>query len=120
MSRPDIYKDGIKTQFSSTNQPDPEKKRVPKLKAQLKRDLAKNYNEISSKIIEKCKNGDIRHIEFLRDWLYGKVPDKNINVNKNSLDEALKNMSNEDLEKYINELENNISKSKESEEDKGS
>jgi len=74
--REDIWKDGIKTQFSKDNQPAPEKKRVPKLKAQLKRDLAKNYKEISKKIIDRSKDGSIKHIEFVRDWLYGKVTDK--------------------------------------------
>jgi len=71
MSRPDIYKDG--KQFSKDYQPPNENKRVPKLKAQLKRDLAKDYDVISKKIIEKCKDGNIKHIEFVRDWLYGKV-----------------------------------------------
>lgn len=72
--RKDIYKDG--KQFSKDYQPPNESKRKPKWKTRLKEMLSENYDEISKAIIEKCKEGDIRHIEFLRDWLYGKVKDK--------------------------------------------
>ena len=38
--------------------------------------LKENYEDISEEIIEQCKKGSIKHIEFLRDWLYGKVKDE--------------------------------------------
>lgn len=74
MSRKDIWKDG--KQFSSTYQPPNKNKRVPKFKARLKKLLMENYDEISQAIIKDCKKGSIKHIEFVRDWLYGKVKDE--------------------------------------------
>jgi len=60
------------SQFSSTNQPPNESKRVPKLKTRLKHLLANNYDEVASALMKNAKKGDIKTIEFMRDWLYGK------------------------------------------------
>lgn len=100
--RDDIYKEGIEHRFSSTNQPDPAKKRVPKLKTQLKRDLAKHYEAISKKIIEKSKDGSIKHIEFVRDWLYGKVKDE-LSLKANIMMQ-LNSMSEDEIDKRLKEL----------------
>lgn len=63
-------------QFTSEKQPPKESKRVPKWKTRLKQLLIENYDEISQAIISKSKEGSIKHIEFLRDWLYGKVKEE--------------------------------------------
>ena len=41
--RKDIYKDGVKTQFSSEYQPDNSRKRVPKWKTRIKKALKDHH-----------------------------------------------------------------------------
>lgn len=72
-----MNEENLKPQFfSKDHQPSPESKRVPKWKTRLKQLLMENYDDISLAIISKSKEGSIKHIEFLRDWLYGKVKDE--------------------------------------------
>jgi hypothetical protein len=94
------------TQFTSTNQPNPERKRVPKLKSRLRHLLSENYNDISNAIIKECKNGSIKHIEFLRDWLYGKVKDEvdhTLRVDKTILEVIADQLTNKNEVQKTNE-----------------
>jgi len=60
------------TRFSKTNQPPNENKRVPKWKYHLKKELQKAYPKINEALIKASEEGSIKHIEFIRDWIYGK------------------------------------------------
>lgn len=50
--RQDIYKDGVKTQFSKDNQPSNESKRVPKIKTRLKK-MVRDHIEKFEEGLEK-------------------------------------------------------------------
>ena len=98
-----IVEYGKNTRFSKENQPDPKKKRVPKWKAHLKKMLKENYEEINKEIMTQCKKGSIKHIEFVRDWIYGKL--KQEIEYSGTITEVIRDISDEELDKRINELE---------------
>jgi hypothetical protein len=58
----------LNTRFSSTNQPDPEKKRVPKYKTRLK----KFFNDNLPVVEEQMKKGNSQFWNYCKEWAYGK------------------------------------------------
>ena len=82
-------KDGIKTRFSSTNQPDPAKKRVPKYKTRLRKFF---LEEGIDKLIQIARGDDNRSVlkalEDIKEWVYGKEKDI-IDLNTNYSPETI-------------------------------
>lgn len=70
----DIHKLGKK--FSKDYQPSNESKRVPKFKTLLKKALKEKGPEIVEAILQKCIEGDIQHIRFIKETVYGREEQK--------------------------------------------
>jgi len=62
--------------FSSVNQPDPSKKRVPKMKTRLKRYIEANLDDMIEAMIKEAKEGNVTAFDKILDRAYGKVTDK--------------------------------------------
>ena len=58
--------------FSKDNQPPNESKRVPKWKTRIKKALKENMDDVIEAQVEQWKKGDLRHLQFIKEWLYGK------------------------------------------------
>ena len=83
---------GKATQFSSTNQPPPEKKRVKKYKLKLK----EYFNNNLPIIEEQMKKGNFQFWQACKEWVYGKETDK-VEITDKS------NLSDEELDRLIEE-----------------
>lgn len=92
-------------QFTKDYQPSPERKKGIRWKTRLKHLLMENYDEISKAIIDKCKEGDIKHIEFLRNWLYGKPKETIDQTNTSKLDDENINELKEIFKDAIKEVD---------------
>jgi hypothetical protein len=68
-----IAEAGKATQFTSEKQPPNEKKRVPKYKTKLKKYF---IDKGIDKIIEIADNGNLKAIEDIKEWVFGKEEQK--------------------------------------------
>lgn len=90
--RQDIYKDGIKTQFSSTHQPTTEqRKKAWSYRKAIKEKLKKQFDPMLNAIVEKIiENGDSASLERLLNRAYGPMTNKHEINMKGSLYKVLR------------------------------
>jgi hypothetical protein len=80
------YKDPPKEyQFTSTNQPSPEKKRVKKYKLWSKKTLLKHLPALEKEL----EKGNVKAFEVVKEWGYGKEVDK-LDLTLNYSDDTIK------------------------------
>jgi hypothetical protein len=83
---------GKATQFTSTNQPSPEKKRVKKYKLWSKKTLLKHLPALEKEL----EKGNVKAFEVVKEWGYGKEVDK---VEVNSTNKTIIEILVEELSK---------------------